>query len=854
MKFEGEHLLPGQLGHFFVLLAFVCSLLATISYVLASYKKDIAEKTSWIKFARLQFYIQVVAVMAVFSCIFWICFNHYLEYLYAYKHTSKELEFKYLLACIWEDQGGSFLLWSIWHCILGVIFIGRGKNPEKLLWEAPVMSVVSAAQVFLAMMIMGVYLLGTKIGNSPFVLTRNEIPAPIFSQPDYLKAIKDGVGLNVLLRNYWMVIHPPILFLGFASTIIPFAYACAGMQTKQFGGWVKPALPYALFSACVLGVGIMMGGKWAYESLTFGGYWAWDPVENASLVPWLILVAGLHTMVVYKATDHSLRTSYLFVIFTFLFVLYSTFLTRTGILGDTSVHAFTEAGRAMNILILTFLLFFTIGSLMLYVLNYKKIPAVVKEEQTNSREFWMFVGSLVLFLSALFVIGKTSLPVVNSIFNTKLAPSEDVEFSYNKVLILVAVIIGILTAITQFFRYRQTPKNEFAKKIALPTLSAAVITALLAVFYPVIYDKKGPGFLIAIYAALFATIYSVVANAVYIRTGLNGKLKAAGGSFAHFGFALMIAGMLISAGNKKIISQENYKAFVIPMGIDPMTKQQEVAAENINLVRQLPAKMGAYDVTYYGDSAGHEAGRKFYHLLFQKKNPATKAIEESFVLNPDVYIMKDNNMSSNPDTKSYLTHDVFTYISHALNPEANTDTASYVFYDKKVGDTIFYSKGFIIYNGPNRQHNRAVPGNAQMSLAADVTVVSKDSMRYHAQPLLVVEKEDPYLVKAGKDSIKLTPIDDTVYAQNLYLRFATVNPETGAVKIGVKESEKMIDFVTLKAFVFPYINLVWLGLILMAVGFVMSMLNRMRIGGITAVITLTLVFAALCYMFFFAAN
>jgi len=114
-----------------------------------------------------------------------------------------------------------------------------------------------------------------------------------------------------------MVIHPPVLFLGFASTIIPFGYAYAGIQTKRFGDWVKPVLPWALFSACVLGVGIMMGGKWAYESLSFGGYWAWDPVENASLVPWLILIAGLHTMVVYKATGHFIKGQ--------LFICYSFF-------------------------------------------------------------------------------------------------------------------------------------------------------------------------------------------------------------------------------------------------------------------------------------------------------------------------------------------------------------------------------------------------------------------------------------------------------------------------------------------------------------------------------------------------
>src|ERR1700743_1165948 len=178
MQFEGEHLLVGQLGHFFVLLSFTASLLATIGYFIASRNADALEKISWIRFARINFIIETVAVLATFSCIFYICSHHYLEYLYAYKHTSKELEFKYLLACIWEDQGGSFLLWTIWHCVLGIFLIIKSKD-----WEAPVLTVISFAQVFLAMMIMGVYIFDIKIGNSPFVLTRDEINGPIFGMP-----------------------------------------------------------------------------------------------------------------------------------------------------------------------------------------------------------------------------------------------------------------------------------------------------------------------------------------------------------------------------------------------------------------------------------------------------------------------------------------------------------------------------------------------------------------------------------------------------------------------------------------------------------------------------------------------
>ncbi len=837
MQFEGEHLWIGTMGHLFVLIAFTASLLSTIAYFIAGKKNEHTEKISWLRFARISFIVQVASVLVVFSSIFYLCVNHYIEYLFAYKHTSKELEFKYLFASIWEDQSGSFLLWSIWHCVLGLVLIKSAKE-----WEAPVMSVVSLVQVFLAMMIMGVYIFGTKIGNSPFVLTRNEINGPIFALPNYLSMMRDGVGLNVLLRNYWMVIHPPVLFLGFASTLIPFAFAFAGLQTKKYGDWVKPAIPWALFSACVLGVGIMMGAKWAYESLSFGGYWAWDPVENASMVPWLILVAGLHTMVVYKATGHSLRASYLFAILTFVFILYSTFLTRTGVLGDESVHAFAESGRPMFNLIRMFLFTFSLGALVLFIVRYKKIPAEKNEENTNSREFWMFIGSLVLFLSGLFIIAKTSTSIINSVFGTKLAPPEDIEFSYNKVMVLVAIIIGILTAITQYFKYKSTPASYTLKKIALPTIVAAVITALLIIFYPITYYKGGIAFLVAIYAALFASIYSVAANANYIRSGLNGKLKAAGGSISHIGFTMMIAGMLISSGNKKIISEERFKDFEIEMGIDPLTKQQDNAAENINLVRHVPKKMGPYDVTYLNDSTGTETGRRFYHLAFERKDAASNEVKETFTLSPDVYLMKDNNMSSNPDTKNYLTHDVFTYISYALNPDANKDTAQFKISEVAEGDTLFYSKGFmvldnVVKNPPTNKFN--IP-SAGPSVIANITVTAKDSSRYNASPMIMI------------DTFGINQIDDTVFAQNLYVKFAGVSTDQKKLKIGVKESDKMIDFVTLKAYIFPYINLVWIGLILMAVGLVMSLIRRLNLSKTQGAVVLLLSAIAMFYMFLLA--
>ncbi|MBS1495814.1 MAG: cytochrome c biogenesis protein CcsA [Bacteroidetes bacterium] len=836
MKFEGEHLFPGQLGHFFVILSFIAALIATISFFTASRQQDPLQKQSWLRFARMAFFIQVIGVIIVFSTIFYICSHHYYEYMYAYKHTSQELEYKYLLACIWEGQEGSFLLWTIWQSVIGIILIFKSKE-----WEAPVMSVISLAQFFLLMMILGIYFFDIRIGNSPFTLTRNEIAGPIFSQPNYLSFIKDGIGLNVLLRNYWMVIHPPVLFLGFASTVVPFAYAYAGLQTKRYGDWIKPLLPWALMSATVLGVGIMMGGKWAYESLNFGGYWAWDPVENASFVPWLILIAGLHTMVVYKATGHSLRASYLFAMLAFIFILYSTYLTRTGILGDTSVHAFTEAGKAINLMILLFLLFFAVSGLSLLFFHYKKIPAIHTEENTNSREFWMFIGSLVIFLTALFISAKTSVPVYNKIFNTHIAPPEDVEFSYNKIVVLVAIIVGVLTAITQYFKYKTTGKAYLLKNIVWPTAIAAALALLLAVLYPYTFWKHGVGFLGAIYLASFACIYAVVANAFYIFKILKGKFVNAGGSVAHAGFALMIVGMLISAGNKEVISSSMVNGINLPASKDPMTKQDDDPKENLTLIRELPTKMADYQVTYIKDSAGHEKGRNFYELHFERKNPTTQKITESFVLQPDVYIMKDNNMSSNPDTKAYLTKDIFTYVTFALNKNSNTDTSTFKVRELNEGDTTFYSNGMLILNKveKNPSQSKFDYDKAAIALQADITVISKDSMHYKAKPLILV------------DSLGISQVDDTVFAQNLYVRFSGVT-DTHKIKIGVKESDKLIDFVTVKAYVFPYINLVWLGLIIMAVGLVMSMIKRGNFSKTQSIAILVFVTIALFYMFLLA--
>jgi cytochrome c-type biogenesis protein CcmF len=221
-------------------------------------------------------------------------------------------------------------------------------------------------------MVAGISFLGLKIGSNPFVLLRNEVPGEIFSRPEYLSMVRDGNDLNPLLQNYWMVIHPPVLFLGFASTLIPFAFAISGLLTKRFGDWAKDALPWALFSGGILSLGIMMGAAWAYESLTLevtgpGILWKM-PHLYRGWCWYREFIACLFTDI-RPLTKSNLFFSYSFFPAGFIFYL----LNPSGDLSDTSVHAFTGEGITRRHL-QTFLLVFVLPSLYLFFRNYKKIP------------------------------------------------------------------------------------------------------------------------------------------------------------------------------------------------------------------------------------------------------------------------------------------------------------------------------------------------------------------------------------------------------------------------------------------------------------------------------------------------
>jgi cytochrome c-type biogenesis protein CcmF len=227
--------------------------------------------------------------------------------------------------------------------------------------------------------------------------------------------------------------------------------------------------------------------------------------------------------------------------------------------------------------------------------------------------------------------------------------------------------------------------------------------------------------------------------------------------------------------------------------------------------------------------------------MVEKKDLSNGKVLENFELTPDVYKMKDNNLSSNPDIKHYLFHDVFTYISSLSDRSSVVDTAQFKLHEIKLGDSIFYSKGYMVLNDilKNPDNKRFHFKPTDTALVADITVFSRDSTSYKAYPVLSI------------NNFEINYTDDTVFAQNLYLKLVGITQQN-KFKIAVKESDIPADFLTLKAYVFPYINLVWLGLIIMAAGFIVSIIRRAKVKPLFAAAALIAVTAGLFYMFLLA--
>jgi cytochrome c-type biogenesis protein CcmF len=470
--------------------------------------------------ARVLFMTLFTGIITVAAIFMFNILTHNFQYNYIWSYSNTELSFGLLMSTFYAGQEGSFLLWLVMLAIIGGFL---QPNMRKHGYESPVMGIFSLLLAFVTLML---------VLKSPFTMVWEAFPelAEGFMP-------KEGRGLNPILENVWIIIHPPILFVGYALTSVPYALAIAGLIKKDYQGWIKLAVPWTLTATAILGLGIMLGGFWAYETLGWGGFWGWDPVENSSLLPWLISVALVHTLLVQKSTKGLVKTNLVLAILTFVFVLYATFLTRSGILGDMSVHSFVDPGRSVYAALLAFLLVFLFAGLLFFVLRSKDLFKPYQSFQIISREYALTLGAIAILASMVITFAGTSLPIFKEILGMEKS-SVDISF-YDKWNLPIAFIILIINAISVYMNWKTSNLKAVAVRILIMAIAAAVMTL---VTYLIGISNLG------LIILSFSGWFSLLINAEFAIRMARKSFSNTGAFVSHFGLSLFILGIVATAG------------------------------------------------------------------------------------------------------------------------------------------------------------------------------------------------------------------------------------------------------------------------------------------------------------------
>ena len=816
----------GEIGHLFILASFIFSLIFMVGYL---FSEKSSEKISWFKFSKISFWAHAFFILATISTLYFIIINDRFEYYYAFQHSSTLLPIYYKVSSFWEGQEGSFLLWMFWNVIIGIYFSFKPFSR----WSISVMIVIGFTQLILTSMILGIVFLDIKIGSSPFILLRDAISAPIFNiNPDFIP--ENGSGLNPLLQNYWMVIHPPTLFFGFAVSIVPFAYAISALRIGDFKSWILPAKKWLVLSVIILGIGIMMGAYWAYETLNFGGYWNWDPVENAVYVPWLFLVAGLHSILLTQKKKQYYKMSLILSIMSFILILYSTFLTRSGILGDSSVHSFTDLGLSGQLLI--YLFSFIIISTYLLIKRWKDIPISVKESKVYSGDFWLFIGVLTLILMSFQVIFPTSIPVYNAIVElfggfSNLAPPAEKEIFYSNAQIWFASSIAIFSAIAQVLWWRGKKITNKINLFSNPLVITLVVSALIIIFYPV----NKPSYMILLTASLF----SIFSNGSVLLYFIKKKDLISSASVSHIGLAVMLIGILFSSGYSSIVST-NYTGLVWNNDFP-----DEVNRDNMLLFVNEKRKIGGYDVDYLGkrkkiknfpgfinenyleyvpilekyilkkDIEGN--GKILYEkdtvevdnkdiTYFELKFSDQKNSDYSFQLFPKV--QRDGNSDMivfSPDVKNDLLQDLYVHVRTYPDPDEEINWSEEDSILVRLKETFFLND----YVSSLENVTTKTYDKDQKRFIAEAKIkIQAAGQEYLATPAYVIDNDKVGLIPSLVDDLGI----------KVYL--SKIIPEKQQFEISFQTTQK--NWVIIEAVQKPLINLMWLGFFILILGLGLS--------------------------------
>lgn len=827
----------GTVGHLSVVVAFVASLAALVSFLLAA-RREGPDAEAWMRVGRWSWGGVALGVAGASAMLWTALFGRHFEYAYIYQQTSTAMPLRYTFSAFWAGQEGSFLLWTLMTAVVALLLVRWSRRTDgsaptreaRETFAAPVLAVVSLCQVFLLSMIVGLQLGPLAVGASPFATLAETFPdAPMFAaNPDFVPA--DGRGLNDLLQNPWMTIHPPTLFVGFTLLMVPFAFAVAGLWRRRYTQWVRPALPWSLAGGGVLGVGIMMGGWWAYETLSFGGWWAWDPVENSSLVPWLVAVAALHAMVVQKRTAAGHKAALWLSVLAFQLVIYSTFLTRSGILGDVSVHSFVDLGLYNQLL----LWITTIGVLGFGLLawRWRDLPAPAAPPAMLSRESLVFTGALLLAVAAGVIILGTSAPIFGKAFRDN--PSAVPVAFYNTWTLPLGVGIAFLAGMGQLMWWRKMSVEDANRVLLRPVALTVASTAAVVLFTPFVQETVAPGpgtgveappmaaagllpaglatFVethgtsLLLLLLLFAAFFMLWGNlSVMWRVG-KGNAKMIGGSLTHVGFGLMLLGIFASSVFNDPISDGN--------GADVQGSRENVV---VPLGRTVAAD--GYRFTYTGQDVNDE-GRPVYVMdvvdrggnRFQTRNVVYKDVRDQWIQHPVV--------------REGVSRDLYVAVFPSAMSESSAEGQSEITLAR--GDSTLlateardhaYTLRFVDY---------------ELDVDLDAVGLEADSVDLAVAAHLDVTNEATgetrvlrpvYVITKGR---RQQFVQNRATDWNLGVAFAGMVVDEGAIRLVVEGAHvAKEDWLVVQAYEKPFISLLWLGTGILGLGFGVSFVRRL---------------------------
>ncbi len=801
-----------MIGSILITLALIASVFSVIMYYL-TFKGF----TNTLKFARIGFHTASISVIAASALLLHAILTHQYQFKYIFNYSNSDLPIGLLISTFYAGQEGSFMLWILFSVIVGLILLEytskRGdleqrvmmifslalafllvmvspglKNPFAYIWSEPnFIELTKINQAYLSLPFLQNFLFSDPGTNKTFVQINADLAGLLASNGISLNNfIVFGKGLNPLLQNFWMQIHPPALFVGFAMAIVPFAFAFSALLKNDYRDWVKQAFPWVLATAMILGAAIMLGGYWAYGVLGWGGYWGWDPVENSSLVPWIIGVASIHTILVQMKTQSEgkagryVKTNLILCITTFLFVLYSTFLTRSGVLGDASVHSFVDPGMTVYLLLVVFIGSFALLGIGGIAYRWKYLEQTFAgEDNLLSRELALFTGSIALLASAIIILAGTSAPIFG----------RSVELSfYNELNLPIAIIMGLLNGFSLILKWKVNDSHSMWNNLKLSLLITIILSLLIIVL--------GSVYNVMLTLLTISAVFTLVTNLEIAFKLFNGRISKLGAYLAHAGIALFMLGVVATGG---------------------FTSNQHA-----ELVMDKPVEVLGHELTFKGYTPV-DGGRKYAFNVEVTKGSSTA------VVSPVMFISDFNNsLMREPDIWNRITNDF--YISPVSFQEGGTTSDHNHSHGTSVtltkGESSKFNNAKIIFDSFNfpPESMTAMQAGGEFFIGAKL-IVEFDGAKYSLEPRMTVQDGKKQFhgasLEAANLKIEMTNLDAS---GTVVLSFDTLDhTDEPAVN-----TENKSDVFTIEASVKPFINLVWAGVIVMVIGFVFSIVRRTK--------------------------